>query len=92
MKPPTPGKEVRNFRGVINYYRNMRPRRSHTLAPLTRMTSNKRKFQLVKTEQDAFNEIKRTVARNNLFTYLYFNETFKINTNTSKFQLGSVII
>ena len=35
MAPPIYRKEVQKFIGVINYYCNMWPRRSHTLAPLT---------------------------------------------------------
>ena len=31
------------------------------------------------------------MARNILLTYPYFNETFKIHTNASAFQLGAVI-
>ena len=42
----------------------MSPRRSHTLAPLTRMISNKSKFEWGKVEQDAFEKIKWTMARN----------------------------
>ena len=56
----------------MNYYRDMWPSQSHTLAPLT-------------------DEIKRIVARNTLLTYPYFNETFKIHINASKFQLVVVI-
>ena len=54
MKPPTSWKEVRKFRGVINYYRNMWPRRSHTLLPLTKSTSNKRKSKWTQFRQDDF--------------------------------------
>ena len=42
-------------------------------------------------EQDAFNKIEWIVSHNTLLTYLYFNETFKIHTNASSFQLGAVI-
>ena len=45
MKTPTPQKHVQRFIGVVNYYRNMAPRRSHTLAPLTNIISNKVKFK-----------------------------------------------
>ena len=38
MAPTNYRKEVRKLIGVINYYRNMWPRQSHTLAPLTRLT------------------------------------------------------
>ena len=69
----------------------MWPRRSHTLSPLTRMASNKRKFEWMKVKQDAFDKIKRIVACDKLLTYPNFNETFKIHTNASAFQLGAVI-
>ena len=36
--------------------------------------SSKVKFEWTKIEQDAFDEVKRIVARNNLLTYPYFNE------------------
>ena len=37
------------------------------------------KFELTKNEQDAFNETKRIVARNNLLAYMYFNEEFNFS-------------
>ena len=69
----------------------MWPRRSHMLAPLTKITSNKRKYKWTKIEQDAFDEIKPIMSRNTLLTYPDFNETFKIHTNASEFRLGAVI-
>ena len=65
---------------------------SHTLAPLTKISSNKVKFKCNKIYQDAFDEIKRIGARDTLLTYPDFNEEFKIHTNASGFRLGSVII
>ena len=70
----------------------MWPRRSHTLALLTKIMPNKRKSKWTNIEQDAFEKIKRIVARDNLLTYPDFNERFKIHTNSSSFQLGAVII
>ena len=92
MAPPTSQKKVWKFIGVINYYRNIWPRRSHTLSPLTKITSTNRKFEWTEFEQDAFNEIKRIVARDTLLNYPSFNEIFKIRTDASAFQLGAVII
>ena len=69
----------------------MWPRRSHKLAPLTKLTSINRKFKWTKVEQYAFDEIKLIVARDTLLTHPDFNETFKIHTNASAFQLGAVI-
>ena len=69
----------------------MWPKGSHTLAPLTRSTSIKRRFKYTQVEQDDFDEIKRTVAHDTLSTYAYFNETLKIHNDASAFQLGAVI-
>ena len=46
----------------------------------------------MQVKQDTFDEIKRIVFRNNLWTYPDFNETFQIHTSYSAFQLGAVVI
>ena len=45
----------------------------------------------MQVKQYAFEKIKRIAAQNNLLTYTYFNEEFKIHTSDSAFQLGAVI-
>ena len=65
--------------------------RSHTLSHLTRLTSIKRKFKCAQVEQDTFNKNEWILAHDTLSTYPDFNETFKILTNASVFQLGAVI-
>ena len=75
----------------MNDYHNIWPSRSHTLAPLTRLTSIKCFFKWTQVEQYAFDKIKRTVARNNLLTYMGFNENFKINIHGRVFQLVEVV-
>ena len=87
MKPPNFRKEVRKFISVINYYRNIWLRRSQTLAPLTKITTIKQTFKWTQVKQDAFNKTNRIVAGDTLLTYNNFNETFKIHTNASEFQL-----
>ena len=69
MNPSTPPKEIRQFIGVVNYYRYMWEIFSHTLAPLTYITPSKVKFKWTKIEQDTFNEIKHIVARDILSAY-----------------------
>ena len=91
MAPPTSRKEVRKFICVMKYYHYIWTMRSHNLAPLTKVTSIKRNFKWTKAEQDAFNKIKRTVSRDTILTYTDFDETFKIHTDASAFQIGGVI-
>ena len=69
----------------------MWPRRSHMLAPLTKLTYFKQKLKWNNVEQDAFEKNKFIMARDTLLTYTDFNETFKDHTNASAFQLGAVI-
>ena len=45
----------------------------------------------MKVDQEAFDEIKHIMDRDNLLNYPDFNEKFKSHTNASKFQLGAVI-
>ena len=92
MAPPTSRKELQKFIGVINYYCDMWPRRSHILAPSNKLTYIKRNFKRAQVKQDDFDEIKRIVTCDTILTYPDFNETFKIHTDASAFQLGAVII
>ena len=62
------------------------------VGPSTNIMSSKVKFKWTKTKEYTFDTIKRIVARDNLLAYPDFNEEFKIHTNTSDFQLGSVTI
>ena len=66
-------------------------RRSHRLATLTKLPYIKRRFKWTQVKQDAFEKIKRIVARDTFITYSDFNEIFKIHTHDSAFQLGVVI-
>ena len=50
----------------MKYYHNIRPRRSHTLAPLTKLTSIKRNFKWTQVKQDAFDEIKKIKETTNM--------------------------
>ena len=69
----------------------MWPRRPHTLATLTKLTFIKNKCKWTKVEQDAFEKIKRVVARNTLLTYPHFNEIFKIHIDASVYCPSGLI-
>ena len=51
MTAPRKTKDVRQFVGMINYYRDMWHKHAHTLTPLTKLCSTKLKFNWTPTEQ-----------------------------------------
>ena len=57
------------------------------LATLTKLTYTKHIFEWTQVEQDAFDTIKRIVARDIFVTYPDFNEKIKVNTDAITFQL-----
>ena len=59
--PPKNRKQLKHFLGMINYYRNMWPKRSHVLAPLSALASPKAKWEWTQKEQLAFEEAKQMI-------------------------------
>lgn len=88
---PKTKKELRSFVGMVNYYRDMWIRRSHLLAPLTRLCSKDAKFVFGDKEREAFNAIKQVISKQTLLAYPDFNDKFVIHTDASHTQLGAVI-
>jgi RNase H-like domain found in reverse transcriptase len=88
---PKNRKELRSFIGIINYYQDMWVRRSHVLAPLASLTSNKAKWSWGPQQEIAFQTAKKIIAREVMLAYPDFNKPFEIHTNASHYQLGAVI-
>ena len=59
---------------------------------LTELTPNRVKCKWTYVKHKAFEDIKRTVAHNNLSDYPDFNAQFYIYTDARNFQLGVFII
>jgi hypothetical protein len=91
LAPPTNRKEVRSFIGLVNYYRDMWKQRSEILAPLTKLTSTKNSWKWSDEEQNAFDTMKKIMARETILAYPNFEIPFEIHTDASAFQLGAVI-
>jgi hypothetical protein len=89
---PTTKKQLRSFIGMVNYYRDVWPQRSHLLAPLTLLrTYAKVTWKWTEQQQTAFETMKLLIARETLLTYTDFNKPFVIHTDASKVQLGACI-
>jgi len=90
--PPKTKRQLRRFLGMVNYYRDMWKRRSHILAPLSKLISQKVKWNWGEEEQKAFEEAKRMIKQETMLAYPKFNEPFHIYTDASDTQLGGVIM
>ena len=91
MQRPSDVKQLRSFLGAVTYYRNMWPRRSHLLTPLTQLTG-KTKFEWTEACQEAFDEMKSIIATDALLTYLDQNLPFDTYIDASDYQMGAAIV
>jgi transposase InsO family protein len=90
---PTTLKQLRSFIGAVNFYRDMYPKRSHILAPLTELTKHKGKVLPWTQEcEKAFNNIRSIMAQEVLLRYPDHNQPYHIYTDASDYQLGAVIM
>ncbi len=91
LAPPKTKRQLRGFIGLVNFYRDMWIRRSHVLAPLAKLTSKTTKWKWGDEEQQAFDTMKRIIAKETLLAYPDFSQPFTIHTDASHTQLGAVI-
>ena len=90
LQPPVNAKQLRSFLGMVNYYHDMWPRRTHVLAPLTELTG-KHTFVWTPKHQQAFDRMKVLVAADALLVFPDRSVPFDVETDASEYQLGSVI-
>ena len=61
MQPPKNPKQLRAFLGLATCHRDMWPRRSHTLAPLTDLLKTPKTFKWEEKHTKAFNQMKALI-------------------------------
>ena len=84
-------KELCSFIGIVNYYRDMWPHWSETLAPLSELTSKEAKWDWTDVHEKSFQTMKKIVSRETLLAYPNFNEPFEVHMDASAYQLEAII-
>ena len=94
MLPPTNVKQVKQFLGMVNFYRDLWPRRSHILAPLNKLSAvkSKKDFYWGPEENKAFLEAKEMLKKEALLSFPDFNKPFHLYTDASDRQLGATVV
>ena len=92
LEAPKTRRQLRHFLGMVDFCRDMWKRCSHTLAPLSALVSAKNTCKWTEECQEAFDEIKRVMARETLLLHPDFNEEFHVHADASDKQLGGVIM
>jgi len=96
LQRPTNASEVRTFVGLINWYRDFWPRRSHLLSPFTQLirglTDKKAPIEWNDHLEKCFQEVKNVIAADALCAYPDHNKPFEIYTDSSDYQLGAAIL
>ena len=96
LQRPKNASQVRTFIGLINWYRDFWPRRSHLLSPFTQLIrglkDKKAPVEWNNHLEKCFQEVKQVVAADALCAYPDLNKPFEIFTDASDFQLGAAIL
>ena len=91
---PSTTTEARALIGMIQYYRDICPRYSHILSPLTEAASRPKVRTVLCNDaiESVFKELKLMVSTEKLLSYPYCKQPFAVHNDASVKQLGAIII
>ena len=94
IKTHTNLKQLKQFLGMVNFYRDVWKNRSHILAPLSKLSSRagKLNWRWGKEQQKSLEQAKEMLAREALLSYPDFSKLFDLYTNASDKQLGATLV
>ena len=91
IKPPKNKKCLRQFIGVVNYYKELFKKQRDILKPLTDMSGKISTFDWDKKIKQGFIEEKTMIAKVSILDFPDFSKLFDLHIDFSDYQLGSVL-
>ena len=91
MLPPNTPKEVKQFLGLIGYYRKFVPRFSDLTRPLNALTRKDVEFELTPVCQESINLLKASLMTEPILTYPDPNLPYALFTDASKYAWACVL-
>ena len=93
LKVPAPEnvKDLITFLGAVGYYRKYLPDLSTIIAPLDKLRKAEVEWQWTKTEQKAFEKLKRLLCSERVLTFYDPLKRLKLDTDASSVGLGAVL-
>ena len=92
MLPPQNPKEVKQFLGLIRYYRKFVPRFLDLARPLNALTQKNTEFEWTQVCQESFKLLKTSLMTEPILTYPDPNLPYVLFTDASKYTWACVLI
>ena len=81
---------MESFLGFANFYQRFIQNFSHTAKPLNKLKS-KKKWIWNKEHNKAFEELKKKITSQLVFSFLKREEKFRIEIDTSEYTIGEML-
>ena len=91
MPAPRNAKEVKQFLGLVGYYRKFVPRFAALSRPLTKLTCKDKVFEWTQECNKAFNTLKDSLCQQPILKYADTNKGYTLYTDASKYGWAGVL-
>ena len=91
IKPPKNKKFLRQFIGMVNYYKELFKKRSDILKPLTDMSGKNATFTWDEKANKSFIAAKAMIAKATMLAFPDFTKPFDLHTDSRDYQLRGVL-
>ena len=93
MQPRMDWRQLKSLPGIKIYYRDMREKRNHVLAPLHDLVGSQKNknWRWIEIEQAAFDDAKEILAQETIMNYPDFSKPFVIHSDANEVQRGAVL-